>query len=352
MATVVTLTTAAPPAAHQPVLFAEVMDALKVRADGVYLDGTFGRGGHARGILQRLGPAGRLLLMDQDPEAIAVAREAFAPDVRVDIRHGSFANLADWAAVNGGLDGVLLDIGVSSPQLDVAGRGFSFSQDGPLDMRMNPHQGESAAQWLNRAEEHEIADVLWHYGEERASRKIARAVVARRGQTPITRTGELAELIAGVLPRGASKTHPATRSFQALRIHINQELEALARGLTAALAALRAGGRLAVISFHSLEDRMVKQFMLAQAKPPSGNRRLPEVTEFVPKLKLIGSACRATEAELALNPRARSAVLRVGEKLLFALAVLFPLVCVLGGGWPLSPHPSNGRGEQIAGIWT
>jgi len=182
-------------------------------------------------------------------------------------------------------------------------------------MRMNPHTGESAADWLNRAEEREIADVLWRYGEERMSRRIARAIVARRERESLMRTGELAELIASVLPRGGSKTHPATRSFQAIRIHVNQELDALERGLAAALAVLRPGGRLAVISFHSLEDRMVKRFMLLHAKPPSGNRRLPGVAGFVPTLQLLGSACKAGVAELAVNPRARSAVLRVGEKL-------------------------------------
>jgi len=309
------LPAAALPAAHQPVLFAEALAGLNVRADGVYLDGTFGRGGHARGILQQLGQAGRLLLMDKDPEAIAVARAGFGGDARVSIRHGSFAELGEWDAIKVGLDGVLLDLGVSSPQLDIAERGFSFSQDGPLDMRMNPCQGESAADWLNRAEEREIADVLWRYGEERMSRRIARAIVARREREPLARTGELAELIASVLPRGASKTHPATRSFQAIRIHVNQELDALERGLAVALKALRPGGRLAVISFHSLEDRMVKRFMLLHAKPPSGNRRLPDASGFVPTLRLIGPACKAGEDELALNPRARSAVLRVGEKL-------------------------------------
>jgi len=315
MAAAAPLPAAAPAPVHQPVLLAEVLAGLNVRADGVYLDGTFGRGGHARGVLQRLGAEGRLLLMDQDPEAIAVARAGFGGDARVSIRHGSFADLAQWEAVKGGLDGVLLDLGVSSPQLDIAERGFSFSQDGPLDMRMNPHQGESAAEWLNRAEEREIAEVLWRYGEERMSRRIARAIVARREREPLARTGELAELIASVLPRGASKTHPATRSFQAIRIHINGELEALERGLTAALKALRPGGRLAVISFHSLEDRISKQFMQRHAKPPSGNRRLPDATGFVPTLRLVGSACKAGEDELAVNPRARSAVLRVGEKL-------------------------------------
>jgi len=302
-------------AAHLPVLFAEAMDGLRVREGGTYLDGTFGRGGHARGVLQRLGTTGRLLLMDADPEAIACAQQTLGADARVCIRHGNFAALGDWEQTAAGLDGVLLDLGVSSPQLDVAERGFSFSQDGPLDMRMNPDTGESAADWLNRADADAISDVLWRYGEERASRRIARAIVARRAHAPLTRTAELAELIASVVPRGGSKTHPATRSFQAIRIHVNRELDALERGLNAAHAALRAEGRLVVISFHSLEDRITKQFMRARAVPPPARRRLPQVGGFVPSLRLVGPARTAGAGERAANPRARSAVLRVAEKL-------------------------------------
>ncbi|MBN6150005.1 16S rRNA (cytosine(1402)-N(4))-methyltransferase RsmH [Xanthomonas sp. AmX2] len=302
-----------PPAAHLPVLFAQVMDGLQVIENGIYLDGTFGRGGHARGVLQRLGPGGRLLLMDKDPEAIAEAEHGFGGDARVTIHRGSFAELGQWDAANG-LDGVLFDLGVSSPQLDVAERGFSFGKDGPLDMRMDPDSGESAAQWLARADERDIADVLWTYGEERMSRRIARAIVARRAEQPLTRTAQLAELIASVMPRG-EKIHPATRSFQAIRIHINRELADLQAGLDAALAKLRPGGRLAVISFHSLEDRIVKQFMNRHAKAPPSNRRLPEAQAFVPTLQLHGGAIKADADELAANPRARSAVLRVAEKL-------------------------------------
>jgi 16S rRNA (cytosine1402-N4)-methyltransferase len=209
---------------------------------------------------------------------------------------------------------VLFDLGVSSPQLDVAERGFSFGKDGPLDMRMDPDSGESAAQWLARADEREIADVLWLYGEEKQSRRIARAIVARRAAAPLTRTAELAELIASVVPRGAQKIHPATRSFQAIRIFINRELDDLERGLDAALAALRPGGRLVVISFHSLEDRIVKRFIAGRAKAPPANRRLPVEIAFVPTLKIVADAQKADEAELAANPRARSAVLRVAEK--------------------------------------
>ncbi|TAA28684.1 MULTISPECIES: 16S rRNA (cytosine(1402)-N(4))-methyltransferase RsmH [Pseudoxanthomonas] len=300
---------------HLPVMFAQCMEGLRVKVDGTYLDGTLGRGGHARGVLQRLGPGGRLLLMDKDPDAIAHAHAVFDGDARVSIYRGSFAELAQWDATADGLDGVLLDLGVSSPQLDVAERGFSFGKDGPLDMRMDPDAGESAAQWLARAEEPEIADVLWQYGEERMSRRIARAIVARRGEAPLTRTAQLAELIASVMPRGKDKIHPATRSFQAIRIHINRELADLELGLDAALSRLKVGGRLAVISFHSLEDRIVKRFIAGYAKAPAGNRRLPVAQDFTPTLKIIQDAARADAEETATNPRARSAVLRVAEKL-------------------------------------
>jgi 16S rRNA (cytosine1402-N4)-methyltransferase len=307
-------------AVHVPVLFAQVMEGLAVKTEGTYLDGTFGRGGHARGVLQRLGPGGRLLLMDKDPEAIAVAGREFGGDARVAIRRGSFAGLAQWDATNGGLDGVLFDLGVSSPQLDVAERGFSFGKDGPLDMRMDPEAGESAAEWLAHASDREIADVLWTYGEERQSRRIARAIVARRVETPLLRTAQLADLIASVMPRGGDdkfgkSRHPATRSFQAIRIFINRELADLEAGLEAAHARLREGGRLAVISFHSLEDRIVKQFMAKHAKAPPANRRMPVEIAFVPTLRLVGGAQRADAAETAANPRARSAVLRVAERL-------------------------------------
>jgi len=291
------------------------MEGLRVAEDGTYLDGTFGRGGHARGVLQRLGAGGRLLLMDKDPEAIAAAEREFGADPRVSIRRGSFADLARWDAVADGLDGVLFDLGVSSPQLDTADRGFSFGKDGPLDMRMDPDVGESAAEWLARADEREIADVLWRYGEERMSRRIARTIVARRGEQPLTRTAQLADLIASVMPRGKHDIHPATRSFQAIRIHVNRELADLETGLDAAYAALKPGGRLAVISFHSLEDRIVKRFIAQHAKAPAGNRRLPAAEAFVPTLRAIGDARKADASEVAANPRARSAVLRVAEKL-------------------------------------
>ena len=301
--------------AHLPVLFAQVMEGLRVLADGRYLDGTFGRGGHAAGVLQQLGAGGRLLLMDKDPEAIAEAERKFGEDPRVSIRRGSFADMGAWDLAREGLDGVLLDLGVSSPQLDVAERGFSFGKDGPLDMRMDPDSGESAAQWIARADEREIADVLFTYGEERQSRRIARAIVQRRAERPLERTAQLADLIASVMPRGDSKIHPATRSFQGIRIFINRELADLEAGLDAALECLKPGGRLAVISFHSLEDRIVKQFIARHAKAPPTNRRMPVVPDFVPTLRMIGDATKADAAELAANPRARSAVLRVAEKI-------------------------------------
>lgn len=301
--------------AHLPVLFAQVMEGLRVLEDGTYLDGTYGRGGHARGVLQRLGPRGRLLLMDKDPDAIVQAEAAFGGDARVAIHRGSFAALADWDATSDGLDGVLFDLGVSSPQFDDATRGFSFRFDGPLDMRMDNASGESAAQWLARADADEIADVLWNYGEERMSRRIARTIVARRAETPLTTTAQLAELIASVVGRGDSKIHPATRSFQAIRIHINRELDDLQRGLDAAHTRLKPGGRLAVISFHSLEDRIVKRFIAQHAKPPAGNRRMPMNATFLPSLRDVGGPVRADSAETARNPRSRSAVLRVAERL-------------------------------------
>lgn len=300
---------------HLPVMLAQVLDGLRVVGDGTYLDGTFGRGGHARRVLEQLGPGGRLLVMDKDPDAIDVATRDFGADARVSIFRGSFAQLGEWPATVDGLDGVLFDLGVSSPQLDVAERGFSFGKDGPLDMRMDPDAGQSAADWIASASEREIADVLWTFGEERQSRRIARAIVARRSETPITRTAQLAELIATVMPRGEQKIHPATRSFQAIRIYINRELGDLEDGLDAALASLKTGGRLAVISFHSLEDRIVKQFIARHSRAPAGNRRVPELAAFVPVLRDIGGAIKADDEETRANPRARSAVLRVAEKL-------------------------------------
>ncbi|HSX59764.1 MAG TPA: 16S rRNA (cytosine(1402)-N(4))-methyltransferase RsmH [Tahibacter sp.] len=301
---------------HVPVMLAEAVDALAVKPDGVYLDGTFGRGGHAREVLKRLGAGGRLLLLDRDPQAIAMARAEFGQDPRVQVRHGSFADLADWDATEGGVDGVLLDIGVSSPQLDDPQRGFSFQADAPLDMRMDTSQGESAAEYLARASETQIADVLYAYGEERMSRRIARWIVERRDEgQPIHTTAELADLCARAVPKREPGKHPATRTFQALRIAVNGELDALERGLAGAVRRLRPGGRLAVISFHSLEDRIVKQFIRAQSQPPPSRRGLPPPVHAPLTLRALGSAHLPGAEEIERNPRARSAVLRVAERL-------------------------------------
>jgi 16S rRNA (cytosine1402-N4)-methyltransferase len=300
---------------HLPVMFTQVMEGLRVLKDGRYLDGTFGRGGHARGVLDRLGPEGKLLVMDKDPAAIASANELRNSDARVAVYQGSFAALGNWSDTAEGLDGVLFDLGVSSPQLDLAERGFSFRHDGPLDMRMDNQSGQSAADWLAHASEKDIVDVLWKYGEEKMSRKIARTIVERRVATPLTRTTQLAELIASVVGRGDGKIHPATRSFQAIRIFINRELDDLETGLAAAYEKLKVGGRLTVISFHSLEDRIVKQFIAQHAKAPAGNRRMPIEKTFTPGLLDISGAMRAEYEETSLNPRSRSAVLRVAEKL-------------------------------------
>lgn len=303
------------PLQHIPVMLGEAVEGLAVKAGGRYLDGTFGRGGHARAVLSRLGPDGRLLLMDRDPQAIAAAKAAFADDPRVSIRHANFSSLAEWDETAAGLDGILLDLGVSSPQLDEAARGFSFMADAPLDMRMDTTQGESAAEFLARADEREIADVLWQFGEERHARRIARAIVADREATPFTRTGQLAALIERVVGRREPGKHPATRSFQALRIRVNGELESLQRGLDAALERLKVGGRLSIISFHSLEDRAVKLFIRDHSGRTQGSRRGPPVAAAPARLAPVGKAQFPSDAEQSANPRSRSAVLRVAEKL-------------------------------------
>ena len=309
---------------HVPVMLAEAVEGLSVRADGRYLDGTFGRGGHARAVLSRLGPNGRLLLMDRDPQAIAAAQAEFAGDVRVAIRHANFASLAEWDETSAGLDGVLLDLGVSSPQLDQAERGFSFMADAPLDMRMDTTQGESAAEFLARADETELTQVLWNFGEERHGRRIARAIVADRDATPFLRTGQLAALIERVVGRHEPGKHPATRSFQALRIQVNDELQALRKGLDAALECLNVGGRLSVISFHSLEDRVVKLFIRDQSGRVQNSRRGPPVLAAPARLKAVGKAQFSSDAEVSVNPRSRSAVLRVAEKLAEAASLASP----------------------------
>lgn len=307
--------THSPAYAHQSVLLEEVLEVLPVRANGFYVDATFGRGGHSRALLARLGPQARLVGIDRDPEAVAAGRELERAEARFRIVADRFDCLAQVVAEESRpLDGVLMDLGVSSPQLDDPRRGFSFLRDGPLDMRMDPLSGESAAQWLARASEKEIADVLYRYGEEKKSRRIARAIVARRAQAPPGTTAELAALVESVLGRGEPGKHPATRTFQAIRIHINQELEALENALAQTVAELAPGGRLAVISFHSLEDRIVKQLIRdASGRAPRPRGGLP-VEEAAPSLKPVGKARYASEEEVRANPRARSAVLRVAEK--------------------------------------
>ncbi len=306
---------------HITVLLEEAVAALSPRADGCYVDGTFGRGGHSRLILERIGPGGRLLGFDKDPLAIATGNTLAAEDGRFVVVQRSFAELADELAVRGLADqvsGILLDLGVSSPQLDDAERGFSFLNDGPLDMRMDPSRGVSAAQFIATADEDEIARVFKEYGEERFAKRMARAVVARRQEQPFERTADLAQVLTVANPAWEKGKNPATRAFQGLRIHVNNELGDLERGLDAALESLEVGGRLVVISFHSLEDRIVKQFMRKHAKGEMDKlpRDLPIIPKaFEPRLKLIGKPQFASEAELKANPRSRSAVMRVAEKL-------------------------------------
>jgi 16S rRNA (cytosine1402-N4)-methyltransferase len=303
-------------ASHQTVLLHEAVEALQVTPSGIYVDGTFGRGGHSRAILERLGPDGRLLALDRDPQAVAAAR--VINDSRLTMVHGSFGDLSEAARQAGiaAVDGVLLDIGVSSPQIDVGERGFSFRFDAPLDMRMDTTQGETAAAFLAVAGIKEITEVIRNYGEERFAFQIAKKIVAARSERPIATTGQLAALVREAVRTRELGQDPATRTFQALRIHVNQELEQLALVLPQATDLLKAGGRLAVISFHSLEDRIVKRFMRQQASPDTLPKNLPlrSVDLPQPKLRLIGKPVRAGDAEVAANPRARSAVLRVAEK--------------------------------------
>lgn len=305
---------------HISVLLAETLNGLAIKADGIYLDGTFGRGGHSREIMKQLGTAGRLFAIDRDPAAIAAAA-ALQADTRFHITHSPFsalAQIAEQQAIFGKLDGILLDLGVSSPQLDDAERGFSFMRDGPLDMRMDPTSGMSAADWLATADVEDITFVLREYGEEKFAWRIANAIVAQRQEQPLLRTAELAALISQVVPKSAKeKKHPATRSFQAIRIYVNSELEQVNLALQGAMAALKPGGRLCVISFHSLEDRMVKQFMRRHSKAEPVPRGMPltdaQLYKAIP-LKLVGKAIMPSAEELAANPRARSAVLRIAEK--------------------------------------
>jgi 16S rRNA (cytosine1402-N4)-methyltransferase len=305
--------------AHVPVLLDEALDALDVRADGIYIDGTFGRGGHSARILDRLGANGRLLCFDKDLEAVSVAHSRFGDDPRFAIEHGSFAEIAGAVASRGWggrVQGLLLDLGVSSPQLDDPDRGFSFQHDGPLDMRMNRNAGQSAADWLASADESDIADVIYEYGEERFARRIARQIVNERLTREIRRTAELAEVVARACPTRDRHKHPATRTFQAIRIFINRELDDLRDCLGQSLDILAQGARLVVISFHSLEDRIVKRFMREAAKGPQLPKGVPVMhSEVQGRLRVLGKAVRASDAEIAVNPRARSAVLRVAEVL-------------------------------------
>jgi 16S rRNA (cytosine1402-N4)-methyltransferase len=304
---------------HQPVLLAEVLEGLHIRSDGIYVDGTFGRGGHAGAILAELGPKGRLFAMDRDPEAVQSAERQFGGDPRFEIEQGTFTMLGKLVAqrrLKGQVNGMLLDLGVSSPQLDDPRRGFSFSDDGPLDMRMNPGTGISASQWLAQAGERNISEVLFTFGEERYARRIARAIVRTRDEVPLCTTRQLAELIAASVPVREKSKHPATRSFQAIRIFINHELEELQTVLDLVPDFLAWQGRLAVISFHSLEDRIVKRFIRHQHRGEQLPPGMPVTgTEHLARLQPVGKAIRPGREEIAANPRARSAVLRIAERL-------------------------------------
>ena len=301
---------------HKTVLLQEAVEALRIKADGTYVDATFGRGGHSRAILAQLGNSGKLIAIDRDPEALACATRI--SDSRLAVFHANFGRIGQVVAEAdlAGVDGVLLDLGVSSPQLDSAARGFSFRLDGPLDMRMDPGHGKTAAEWLAQASEQEIGEVIRRHGEERFAKQIARAIVAARSSGPVDRTRQLAQIVAKAVPAREPSQDPATRTFQALRIHINQELEELEITLPQCLEMLYTGGRLVVISFHSLEDRIVKHYMRAQAQPGALPARLPVRAAELPKprMKLVGKPIYPTDDEVTANPRARSAVMRVAER--------------------------------------
>lgn len=304
---------------HRSVLFDEALDGLAIKEDGIYLDGTFGRGGHAGALLQRLGEHGRLIAFDKDPEAVAHGRERFGTDPRFSIVAASFASMArevEARGLSGRVDGILLDLGVSSPQLDDAARGFSFRFEGPLDMRMDPHSHPSAAEWLAGVKEADLVRVLKEYGEERYAKRIAGAIVAARQGQALETTRQLAEIIRKANPAWERHLDPATRSFQAIRIFINRELEDLQSCLEQVPALLAPAGRLVVISFHSLEDRIVKQFIQRQSKGPELPRGLPLRQDQLvpPAMRVIGKPWRASEQEIDENPRARSAIMRIAEK--------------------------------------
>ena len=304
---------------HQSVLLQQAVDALVTDRDGIYIDGTFGRGGHSREILKHLNDAGTLLVVDKDPEAISVAEQLEQQDPRVNVAHCSFAEIADLAGtkgVAGVVSGVLLDLGVSSPQLDDAERGFSFSKDGPLDMRMNNAEGITAAQWVAETAEAEMVRVFFEYGEERYSRRIARAIIAARKESTITSTLQLAEIVKQAHPAWEKHKHPATRVFQAIRIHINHELSDLEQALTGIVDVLKTGGRMVIISFHSLEDRLVKQFIQREERGDDFPPDMPVTqAQLNPRLKRVGKPVKADSTEVDGNVRSRSAVLRIAEKI-------------------------------------
>lgn len=302
---------------HVSVLMHEAVESLTGRGDGRYVDATYGRGGHSGCLLGRLSATGQLLALDRDPEAIKDANERFADEPRFSIRQANFADLQNVLKEHGWLgevDGLLLDLGVSSPQLDVAERGFGFSRDGDLDMRMDPGNGLSAAQWLSTVSEGELVQVLKEFGEERYAKRIGAAIITARSEQPITRTGQLAEIVKAAHPRWEKHHHPATRSFQAIRIRINGELDAIRDVMTAAVKVLRIGGRVAVISFHSLEDRLVKRALRQPVPDPSIPRHLPQPLQSQHPWRVVGKPVKASVEEVSANPRSRSAVLRVAER--------------------------------------
>ncbi len=302
---------------HHSVLLQEAVQALDLHPEGVYVDGTFGRGGHSQRILLEMASTGRVVALDRDPAAITAGRQALQ-DSRLILRQARFSQLEEVLLSLGiaGVDGILLDLGVSSPQLDQAERGFSFRQEGPLDMRMDPGEGMTAAVWLNQADEKELAEVIHTLGEERFARQVARAIVQARAQRPLETTRQLAQIVATAVRTREAGQDPATRTFQAIRLHVNRELDELAAVLPQALRVLKSGGRLVVISFHSLEDRMVKRYFQAHARPPEIPRGMAvrESDRPAPQLRLVGRAQRASQAEVARNPRSRSAILRVAER--------------------------------------
>lgn len=308
-----------PEQTHVPVLMHEAVENLTIEPAGRYVDATYGRGGHSGYLLSQLAEAGQLMALDRDPEAIADANVRFAADARFFIKQANFGNLQAVIKEQGWLgkvDGLLMDLGVSSPQLDVAERGFGFSRDGELDMRMDPDSGVSAAQWLSTVKEDELVLVLKTYGEERYAKRIGAAIVAARSEKPISRTLELAEIVKAAHPRWERHHHPATRSFQAIRIQVNGELDAVSEALAAAAHVLRVGGRLAVITFHSLEDRIVKRALRQPVPDPRIPRHLPQPAQEAHPWRVIGKPVKASEHELSINPRSRSAVLRIAERVL------------------------------------